>query len=666
MKNKIILTFFLFLILIIGITTSSYAMFVIEDFTIDSELKDNGDLYVTERITYYTNENVNGLTRKIITKNPRNTKNSADSLELNYVKVDGEEYNYTKSGHIGESGIYEYTTKGTKEYNIKVYSPFINEIKVVEYSYVLENVGVKYKDTAELFWNFIGDEWDCSIENLQINITLPEEAAEGTIYVFGHGADNGTFVKNENYITLKAYNLSAYQPLDARILFPRKAIVFSNKIVNKNVLNKYINEEEGLYFKTEENKLLGNFSAKEISYIFITIVVCCILYVYFKYDKENKGEKYKYYREIPFDLEPELLQYFYYGKIPSNSYYIAVLNLIKLGVFKLKNSINKVGKEVQQLVYIENHNVNLKEYQKEIEKTIVKHMKKDDDGEMSIDILKLEIKLSNESGNGYTKYVKGLKEEKESLVGKPHKVPKKIKCLPIILLICLILIVVYLGIVTSKYEVLPSVFLMIMISAVYPVLFINVGNEIPILIFLLVHGGAFHGALCGFLISVGFGILYIAYLLVFIFIIYVWKVEKFSKEENNIIGKIKGLKNYINDYSMLEERESLDYINLWEDYFILAIALKINKKVVNYFYNYGKNQINSNLGSSMYTSDSYATFNYNMSKPFYSYSKSAHVSSGGSRSSSGSGFSGSSGGFSGGSSSGGRGGRRRRRKQILK
>ena len=90
MKNKIILTFFLFLILIIGITTSSYAMFVIEDFTIDSELKDNGDLYVTERITYCTNEYVNGLTRKIITKNPRNTKNSADSLELNYVKVDGE------------------------------------------------------------------------------------------------------------------------------------------------------------------------------------------------------------------------------------------------------------------------------------------------------------------------------------------------------------------------------------------------------------------------------------------------------------------------------------------------------------------------------------------------------------------------------------------------
>ena len=57
-------------------------MFVIEDFTIDSELKDNGDLYVTERITYCTNEYVNGLTRKIITK--KDKENFKKAKEINY------------------------------------------------------------------------------------------------------------------------------------------------------------------------------------------------------------------------------------------------------------------------------------------------------------------------------------------------------------------------------------------------------------------------------------------------------------------------------------------------------------------------------------------------------------------------------------------------------
>ena len=33
--------------------------------------------------------------------------------------------------------------------------------------------------------------------------------------------------------------------------------------------------------------------------------------------------------------------------------------------------------------------------------------------------------------------------------------------------------------------------------------------------------------------------------------------------------QIKGLRNYIKDYSMLAQREDLGYINLWEDYFII-------------------------------------------------------------------------------------------------
>ena len=156
-------------------------------------------------------------------------------------------------------------------------------------------------------------------------------------------------------------------------------------------------------------------------------------------------------------------------------------------------------------------------------------------------------------------------------------------------------------------------------------------------------------------------VLFIPYILNFIFTIYINRAKKASIREMEIKEQIKGLRNYIKDYSMLAQREDLGYINLWEDYFIISIALNLNKKVVNYFYNYGREQINSNLGASIYSTNSFSTFNYNMSKPFYSYYRAYRLHSNTSRSS-GSGFSGSSGGFSGGRSSGGRGGRRRRRK----
>lgn len=690
MKRKIIFVLLFFITFIMFINTVSFATFEITDFIINAKLLENGDLYVIESINYYSDENDNGVTRKIITKNPRNKTNSADSLDLYNVIVDGKFYNMTSGGSIGDEGVFEYNTNGNNEYNIKVYTPFrsktkityyeynennelvpvIKEVtnsfggscnKIVQYEYVLKNVGVVYNDIAELYWNFIGDEWDCKINNLIINIELPETAAYSTSYVFGHGSDNGRFEKNGNYISLYVENIDEYQPIDARILFSKNAISNSIKRVEKNVLENYINKEEGLSSKIEDKKIIANLSLKEIVIVFSSIVIVCIVWAYLKYDKENKTEKYRYFREKPFNLEPEILQYFYFGKILSNSYYIAVLNLVKLGVFKLESSINKVGREVQTLVYNKKHNANLKEYQKDIEKNIINKMEDDENGNKSIELSKLGSKLSSSSGKGYKKYIENLKAEKESLVGMAKKVPKKVKLLPVILLICLMLLVACLGITTQNFEVLPSIFLMVIISAVYPVFFINVGNLIPVWIFLLFHCGVFQGALLGMLSSGGLGLLYIPYLLIFIFIIYVWKIEKFSKEENEIKEKVRGLRRYIKDYSMLEDKDNIEYINLWEDYFILAIALKLNKKTINYFYDYGKQQINSNLGSSMYTTNNYMNFHYGLNNTFYRYAISSSSSG-----SSGSSYSGSSGGFSGGSSSGGGGGRRWRRRTLLK
>ena len=224
-----------FLIFIIGINTVSFAKFEITDFTIYANLDENGDLYIHEIIDYYSDENDNGVTRNIITKNPINKTNSADYLELYDVIVDGIYYEQTDLGVIGQEGVFEYSGY-ENNYDIKVYTPFNSNSKTVEYCYTLKNVGVVYNDIAEIYWNFIGDAWDCNINNLEINITLPPVAANYTSYVFGHGSDNGSFEKEGNYIILYAKDIKANQPIDDRILFEKSAISSTTKIVNKSVL----------------------------------------------------------------------------------------------------------------------------------------------------------------------------------------------------------------------------------------------------------------------------------------------------------------------------------------------------------------------------------------------------------------------------------------------
>lgn len=662
--NKKICFLGLFLLIIICINTSSFATFQITDFTIDTVLNEKGDLYVTERIIYYTDEIVNGLTRKIITKNPSNKINSADSLQLNNIKVDGENCYQVNYAEKGQDGVYEYTISRNNEYNIKLYSPFDTYYKTVEYEYVLYNVAVKYNDIGEIFWNFIGDEWDCNINNLTINIELPEEVTYETSWVFGHGSNYGSFTKNENNITLTANNIEAYQPIDARILFARNAIDNSSKIVNKDVLEQYINEEQGMFSEIEQKKIIVNYPVKDIAIVLTIIVIILGVICYILFDKEVKVEKNKYIREIPFGLPPELLQYIYYGKMKSKSFYIAVLNLVKLGVYKIENTVNEVGKETQKLIYNSHHNAKLKEYQKHIVNTINGFLV-EENGEFGLDFIKLSSKMERTTGSGFRKYKDSLKKEKESLFGKPTKIPKKIIWIAVICMACIIGIIILITLAKGDLEnAIGLIFLIIFITVIYSILFVTAGNTIPVLIFLILHCGCFQGALIALFIECNIKFLYIPYILMFVLIQYLFRIRKFPKEERQIIEQIKGLRRYIKDYSLLKDKDSLDYIELWEDYFIMAIALGLNTKTINYFYNFGKEQ-NTNLGYSMNNTNSYMNFHHDMYNSFYNYQRTSNVisRSSGSRSSS---YSSSSGGFSGGSSSGGRGGRWWRRRTFLK
>ena len=651
MKKKYILITILFLLLLIVIPNDkSLASFYIQNFEINSEVLNNGDMKIEENITYYSTELKNGVTREINIKNANNSTNSADGLELINVKVDGKIAKKVFSGNLGDEGVYEYTHSENK-YKLKVYVPFKNiTSRTVTYEYLLKNVGVKYEDTSELYWNFIGDEWDTKISNLEINIKLPSEAKNGTIYVFGHGSDNGYFTKEENYISLYAQNLKANQALDARILFPTSALSKTNKIVNKKVLNKYINKEEGLTSKREEPKIILGLSTKKIAIILTIIVVLLWIIIYFKYDKEIRVKKQYYYRDIPYNLEPELLQRIYYGKKCKDSFWIAFLNLVKLGVYKIEETTNEVGKRVKLITYKEKDIQQLKEYQKSLINTINGFFEKDKN---SIELEKLNAKMKKSTGSGYKTFISRIEEEIEGYFGDNKKGSKKPYNLSIILMIIMVVVI---GLISIKTQSIMSMMIIMFLgitTLVYSKLFSTLSSNLFTILFMAIHFTAFESTIIAMLKISGIELLYIPYIILFVFIQYTQRIKKQSKEEREIREQIKGLRRYIRDYSKISEK-NLESIVIWEDYLIIAIALKINKKTINYFYDYCKQNLENEFGTSL---NSFGTYYYmdtichtTFNNYVRSYTTTSSYSSSGSRSS----YSGSSGGFSGGSSSGGR------------
>lgn len=659
MKKKILIGIIVFCAIIAVYTIKSEATFKITNFTINCTLKENGDMQIEENINYYTTESKNGLIRTIDTRNEMNTNNSADNIiELESVLADGVEYRKTISATVGTSGVYTLNKKGT-EYEIKVFSPFNSGNKRITYIYKLRNVAVKYQDIAELYWNFIGPEWDCKIDNVRINIILPQEAGNGTIYVYGHGSDNGTFTKNKNYITLRASGLKAYQALDARILFPTSAISQSTKIVNKSVLDKYINEEEGITAKKEQPQILFELSVAQIAMGTSVLILIIGIYIYFRYDKEYSVQKYRYYREIPYDLEPEVLQRIYYGSKTKKSFWITFLNLVKKGVFTIEKTTNEVGRETEKILFGKSVK-NLKEHQKLVRDIIKGCM---GSGKNEITLLELQAKIKTRTSRKFVQFNKSLESEVQALFGETKKAPKGIITILAFGMIALILLITTMSLITAKGEMEGFGIAMSlgMTALVYSIFFAVAGRAWPVMIFLLFHCSAFQAANIGMLVSAGIGWMYIPYALLFILIQYVVRVRKASKEERQIIEQLKGLRRYLKDYSLLSEKEDVANLAIWEDYLIMAIALGLNEKIINDWYEYGQIYMDSNLEKSFYNMGGYTHIRTNIMPVFQSYSTMT-MSSG---SSSGSSYSGSSGGFSGGSSSGGGGRRRRRRKFVL-
>ncbi len=647
MKKKILFFVVFMLLLLLACSNQSQATFTKQNYTIDATVFQNGDMYVEETIEYKTNESKNGVTRTIKLRNPGNTTNSATGFELEDVLVDYESCTRVSSAVNGQDKVYEYSYDGDEAY-IKLYTPFKYQEKTVKYIYTLKNVAVKYNDIAEIYWNFIGNDSTDRTENLTININLPYEASQDTIYVYGHGSDNGKFQKNRNYITLTAQDIAEKQAVDARILFSRDAIS-TTKIVNKNVLQNYRNIEEGMNNKT----LVFGIDINIIATICIVIILVVFVIIYKKYHRKSKKID-GYVRELPYDLDPEILQYVYYGKIQKNTFWVTFLNLVKKGIFSIEKTTNKVGKETYAIIYKDDKQ-KLPDYEEKATELILNCMS--DENKIELERLKAKLK-TNKAYKDYSKFLKSIEVEMDATFGEDKK-PKMLRTVITIAMIVLILFIAAISAISTQTGfVFPIIMFLSMTAGIYSVFFVTVGNNIPVLIFILLHCLAFQAGNIAILSEGKVVAFYVPYIILFTLLIYCYKVKKESDKKQEVRGMVKALRNYIKDYSMLQEKGVEDIV-LWGEYLIMAIALGLNNNTVNYFYD-GCIQSNNNLGTSLVIVGSYNTFYSGFGTTFSSVR--GYSSSSSSRGSSS--YSGSSGGFSGGSSSGG-GGRRRRRNRII-
>ena len=248
-KAKKIITTLIFLILfiILGNTKSNAGNLYLNDLNFDAQINQDGSMNVTETWDISINE-TNTLFKTFKTDNSKyssitdvKVSEVTGGTEKNFTEINSLMYHVTKDCYYGlknDDGNFEIAwgvglddSRATKKYKI---------------SYKVNDAIAKYQDYAELYWQFVGSDFEISSEKVTGTILLPQNASsKEDIKVWGHteGLNGEIYATATNKIEFEVNDFVAGRYIEIRTLFPTSIITSSARTYSRNRLDEVIEKE---------------------------------------------------------------------------------------------------------------------------------------------------------------------------------------------------------------------------------------------------------------------------------------------------------------------------------------------------------------------------------------------------------------------------------------
>lgn len=547
----VILAFLIFLF-----TTTSYAgTQKLNDLRYDVVLNEDGSADVVETWNIRVSEtNTLFKTFELDSKKYGNITN----VEVSEVNLSGEVTNFQDTGayayHVKKGGFYALNRPGSEFEIAWGVSIEDTETRTYRIKYKIENAIKTYTDCSEFYWQFIGDTNGIPAKKVTGTIALPKEVLNrDNLKVWAHGPLHGniTIVDNKT-ASFEVEDLETNTMVEVRVVTAENVFSQNMNKVNTSKLNSIVEEETKWADEANAQREAARkavmtviFIAGVITFAFLAIFTFVIVR-YIKVLKSIKKiapeQEMKYFRDFPDEnATPAEAAFLYYfdkqGAFRNNVSKIVSATILNLALKEIilfeqdeKNNVyivlNKGYKEVKNTDESDVYNilVNVEEY-------IQRHSKEEQD----------RIRISMKDIENYAKKndqiflskiegiegrVKTVQKDKENYDEEAQRMVKKWRNK------------------SATYYAIGIVLIFFGFMAIIPIF-------IAILLFVC-------GILCG----------------------------KIAKKSRNLTQKganekeaWKGLKRYMEDFSLLNEREVPDLI-LWEKYLVYATAFGIADKVL--------------------------------------------------------------------------------------
>ena len=337
MRKNILRIFLFFLISIVSFA----ANYRIEKLDIEANLQKDGSMVVSEAVTYDIDE-INGVYFDIDAKG---------FGELEDLQVFEDDPNTSSFKEVDTSN-YEVSVSD-ELYRIKLYSKNQNNIRTFKFVYKLPEAIKVYDDIAQFNRKMVGQEWQQGIKYItaKVIVPVPTDYDNSNILVFGHGPLTGEVDKVENTVV---YKLDDYYPgdfLEAHILMEPE--IFSeydkSKIIHKDMKQELLDMEAKLSEEANTERYKAS-SQQKISKkqgvilgVLGSIWGVLMFYIYGIYRRKNrvKNSVGKYLRELPDDSSPALVGSFMTDSISGNEILATIVDLIRRKILRLETSEEK-------------------------------------------------------------------------------------------------------------------------------------------------------------------------------------------------------------------------------------------------------------------------------------------------------------------------------------
>ena len=521
MRKNILRIFLFFLISIVSFA----ANYRIEKLDIEANLQKDGSMVVSEAVTYDIDE-INGVYFDIDAKG---------FGELEDLQVFEDDPNTSSFKEVDTSN-YEVSVSD-ELYRIKLYSKNQNNIRTFKFVYKLPEAIKVYDDVAQFNRKMVGQEWQQGIKYItaKVIVPVPTDYDNSNILVFGHGPLTGEVDREENTVV---YKLDDYYPgdfLEAHILMEPE--IFSeynkSKIVHKDMKQKLLDMEAKLADEANAERDKAIRQQEMINKVFekpglifgvlSSIWGVLMFYIHGIYRRRNrvKNSVGKYLRELPDDSSPALVGSFMTDSISGNEILATIVDLIRRKILRLETS------EEKSIITLVGNTEKLSAQERVI-----------------VDI------YINDFGDGKSLDLKSF--------GFFQKVPMS---------------------TARKFEKWKTI--------------IQSEMNRKDLVFEGFKGmgkNLFYKSLCGIILGIKFfgnilekamesKMFLIIIIMGVILLISLTKARYPRKELAEAKDKWQAFKNFLSDYSQLEEAK-ITSVHLWEQYFVYAVALGVSEKVV--------------------------------------------------------------------------------------